>query len=182
MISCNNSQNQSIENNSNLSFKIDPQLLSSKPLQDDEGFSIFIPKGWSDIDSTNMNQLRKGVESIENIIQLELIGAYQSKDLATCVVSKLASKEANFKYIPGNYLDLLKSQFGTENINTADIIINNLDVRQFLITNDTHITFKLFISGNNNYQVDYIIPIGIYAKELGKIESSIGTITNKGEK
>ena len=76
----------------------------------------------------------------------------------------------------------MKSQFVTENINTADIVINNLDVRQFLITNDTHITLKLFISGDSNYQVDYIIPKEIYAAELGKVESSIGTITNKGEK
>ena len=182
MISCNNTQNKTTSESQYLSFNINYNLLNEIPLKNDQGFSIYVPIGWSDIDSINMNQLRKAVESMENIIQLELIGAYQSKDLATCIVSKLVSKEVNFKYIPGDYIDLLKSQFVTENINTADIIINNLDVRQFLITNDTHTTFKLFISGNHNYQVDYIIPREIYAKELAKIESSIGTITNKGDK
>ena len=33
-----------------------------------------------------------------------------------------------------------------------------------------------------NYEVDYIIPRGVYEAELDKVESSIGTITNKGEK
>ena len=181
MISCNNTQNKTTSESQNLSFNIDYNLLQPTPLKNDQGFSIYVPIGWSEIDSTNMNQLRKALESKENIIQLELIGAYQSKDLATCIVSKVDSKEVNFKYIPENYIDLLKSQFFTENINTADIIINNLDVRQFLITNVTHTSFKLFIKGISNYQVDYIIPKEIYAAELGKVESSIGTIINKGE-
>ena len=79
-------------------------------------------------------------------------------------------------------MNLLQSQFVTEKINTANITINNLKIRQFIITNDTHILFKLFINGISNYQVDYIIPIGLYSKEIIKVESSIGTITNKGEK
>ena len=182
MISCNNTQNKTTSESQNLSFNIDYNLLQPTPLKNDQGFSIYVPIGWSEIDNTNMNQLRKALESKENIIQLELIGAYQSKDLATCIVSKVDSKEVNFKYIPENYIDLLKSQFFTENINTADIIINNLDVRQFLITNVTHTSFKLFIKGTSNYQVDYIIPKEIYKAELSKVESSIGTIINKGEK
>ena len=182
MISCNNTQTKTTSESQNLSFNIDYNLLQPTPLKNDQGFSIYVPIGWSEIDNTNMNQLRKALESKENIIQLELIGAYQSKDLATCIVSKVDSKEVNFKYIPENYIDLLKSQFVTDNINTADIVINNLDVRQFLITNATHTSFKLFIKGISNYQVDYIIPRTIYKEELSKVESSIGTIINKGEK
>ena len=181
MISCNNTQNKTTSESQNLSFNIDYNLLQPTPLKNDQGFSIYVPIGWSEIDNTNMNQLRKALESKENIIQLELIGAYQSKDLATCIVSKVDSKEVNFKYIPENYIDLLKSQFVTENINTADIVINNLGVRQFLITNTTHTSFKLFIKGTSNYQIDYIIPRKIYKEELSKVESSIGTIINKGE-
>ena len=165
MISCNNTQNKTTSESQNLSFNIDYNLLQPTPLKNDQGFSIYVPIGWSEIDSTNMNQLRNALESKANIIQLELIGAYQSKDLATCIVSKVDSKEVNFKYIPENYIDLLKSQFITENINMADIVINNLDVRQFLITNVTHTSFKLFIKGISNYQVDYIIPRKIYKED-----------------
>ena len=181
VIGCNNTQNKSTSESQNLSFTIDYNLLNPIPLKNDQGFSIYVPIGWSDIDSTKINQLRGALESKENIIRLEMIGAYQSKDLATCIVSKVDSKEINFQYIPEDYIELLKSQFFTENINTANIIINNLDVRQFLITNDTHISFILFITGEFNYQVNYIIPKELYAAELSKIESSIGTIMNKGE-
>ena len=44
----------------------------------------------------------------------------------------------------------------------------------------TAILFSQSLTGN--YQVDYIIPREVYEAELGKVESSIGTITNKGEK
>ena len=76
----------------------------------------------------------------------------------------------------------MKIQFSTENINIANLKINNIDVMQYLITNDAHVTFKLFISSKYSYQVDYIIPLEIYKEELRKIESSIGTIAIKGER
>ena len=95
---------------------------------------------------------------------------------------KINSIKEDFQYIPENYLDILKSQFSTENINVSQIDIYNKPVKQFIISNNTHTVIKLFISGIQNYQVDFIIPREVYETELGKVESSIGTITNKGEK
>jgi hypothetical protein len=64
--------------------------------------------------------------------------------------------------------------------NTSGIKSNPID--WCIISNNNHTVIKLFISGIQNYQVDYIIPRGVYEAELSKVESSIGTITNKGEK
>ena len=67
MISCNNTQTKTTSESQNLSFNIDYNLLQPTPLKNDQGFSIYVPIGWSEIDSTNMNQLRKALESKENM-------------------------------------------------------------------------------------------------------------------
>ena len=182
MISCESTLDKSKTTSQNISFKIDHNLLSKTPLKNNEEFSIYLPINWSPFDSINFIQLQRAIEANENVIQLELVGGYQSKDLGTCIISKISSNKEEFQYIPENYNDILKSQFSTENINVSQIDINNTAVRQFIISNNNHTVIKLFISGVQNYQVDYIIPRGVYEAELGKVESSIGTITNKGEK
>ena len=182
MTSCESTLDKSQTTSQNLSFKIDHNLLNKTPLKNNEEFSIYLPINWSPFDSNNFIQLERAIEANENVIPLELLGGYQSKNLATCIISKVKTNEDN--YIPDNYIEILKSQFSTENINVSQIDINNTPVRQFIISNNNHTVIKLFISGVQNYQVDYIIPRRVYEAELGKVESSIGTITitNKGEK
>ena len=180
MTSCESTLDKSKTTSQNLSFKIDHNLLNKTPLKNNEAFSIYLPINWSPFDSNNFIQLERAIEANENVIPLELLGGYQSKKLATCIISKVKTNEDN--YIPDNYIEILKSQFSTEYINVSQIDINNTPVRQFIISNNNHTVIKLFISGVQNYQVDYIIPRGVYEAELGKVESSIGTITNKGEK
>jgi hypothetical protein len=182
MVSCENTQHKTIPENKDLSFNINHNLLNKTPLKNDDEFLIYSPVEWVSFDSANFTQLKRAIEANENIIQLELVGGYQSKDFATCIISKVITIKNSFEYIPENYKDILKSQFSTENINVSHINIKNNPVRQYIISNNSHTVIKLFISGVQNYQVDYIIPRGIYEAELGKVESSIGTITNKGEK
>ena len=182
MISCESTLDKSKTTSQNLSFKIDHNLLNKTPLKNDDGFLIYSPVEWVSFDSANFTQLKRAIEANENVIQLELVGGYQSKDFATCIISKVITIKNSFEYIPENYKDILKSQFSTENINVSQINIKNNPVRQYIISNNNHTVIKLFISGIQNYQVDYIIPRGVYEAELGKVESSIGTITNKGEK
>ena len=182
IISCESTLDKSTTESQKLSFKINHSLLNKTPLKTNEGFTIYAPINWLPFDSSSFIQLEGAIEANENLIPLELVGGYQSKDLATCIISKISSNKEDFQYIPENYNDILKSQFSTENINVSQIDINNTAVRQFIISNINHTVIKLFISGVQNYQVDYIIPRGVYEAELGKVESSIGTITNKGEK
>ena len=182
MISCESTLDKSTTKSQNLSFKIDYNLLNKIPLINEDGFTIYTPINWVAFDSTSIIQLKRAIEANENVIQLELVGGYQSKDFATCIISKVITIKNSFEYIPENYKDILKAQFSTENINVSQIDINNTPVRQFIISNNHHTVIKLFILGIQNYQVDYIIPRRVYEAELSKIESSIGTITNKGKK
>ena len=181
MVSCENTQHKTIPENKDLSFNINHNLLNKTPLKNDDEFLIYSPVEWVSFDSANFTQLKRVLEANENLIPLELVGGYQSKELATCIISKVITIKNSFEYIPENYKEILKSQFSTENINVSQINIKNNPVRQYIISNNSHTVIKLFISGVQNYQVDYIIPRGVYEAELGKVESSIGTITNKGE-
>ena len=181
MVSCENTQHKTIPENKDLSFNINHNLLNKTPLKNDDEFLIYSPVEWVSFDSANFTQLKRAIEANENVIQLELVGGYQSKDFATCIISKVITIKNSFEYIPENYKDILKSQFSTENINVSHINIKNNPVRQYIISNNSHTVIKLFISGVQNYQVDYIISHGVYEAELGKVESSIGTIINKGE-
>ena len=180
IISCESTLDKSTTESQKLSFKINHSLLNMTPLKTNEGFTIYAPINWLPFDSSSFIQLEGAIEANENVIQLELVGGYQSKDFATCIISKVITIKNSFEYIPENYKDILKSQFSTENINVSHINIKNNPVRQYIISNNSHTVIKLFISGVQNYQVDYIIPRGVYEAELGKIESSIGTIINKG--
>ena len=180
MTSCESTLDKSQTTSQNLSFKIDHNLLNKTPLKNNEEFSIYLPINWAPFNYNNFIQLQSAIEANENVIPLELLGGYQSQNLATCIISKVKTNEDN--YFPDNYIEILKSQFSTESINFSQIDINNTPVRQFIISNHHHTVIKLFISGLQNYQVDYIIPQGVYEAELVKVESSIGTITNKGEK
>ena len=138
MVSCENTQHKTIPENKDLSFNINHNLLNNTPLINDDGFTIYTPINWLPLDSSSIIQLKRAIEANENVIQLELVDGYQSKDLATCIISKVKANEDDFSYIPENYYDILKSQFSTENINVSQIDINNTPVRQFIISNHHH--------------------------------------------
>ena len=92
-----------------------------------------------------------------------MIGAFQSNDLATCIISKVRSKKEEFEYIPENYTDILKSQFSTENINFSQIDINNTLVSQFIISNHHHTqpltNEEIFLIPMQFLQVAILLPI-----------------------
>jgi len=170
---CNFNKDESI------SIKVDYSLLSSSPFTDKLGFSVYLPEGLLELDDNSKKKIESVLKSDENTIQADMIGAYQSSDLSFCIISRLISNQEGEKNIPEDYLDVLQSQYASENINIANFKVNSMDIRQYTIFNKNHVVFKLFIYSENIYQLDYIIPVENYKKELVKIESSIGTITVK---
>ena len=99
MTSCESTLDKSKTTSQNLSFKIDHNLLNKTPLKNNEEFSIYLPINWSPFDSNNFIQLKKVLEANENLIPLELVGGYQSKELATCIISKVITIKNSFYFI-----------------------------------------------------------------------------------
>ena len=59
---------------------------------------------------------------------------------------------------------------------------NGLRVPDYKIDLKDVIIFKYFIESNNNYQLDFILNKQEDNKQIESIESSIGSLTRKGDK
>ena len=175
-ICCNNT-NDSVDD---ITFNVNYDLLNKIPFKDGFGFSINLPLKYTILDSLNLFKLKE--LNKESIISLDLLQSYKSEtNLILCNIYKINSNAKNFAYIPDEYNSLLKKQFSVQEINVANFNFNSSYIRQYIIANDQMTLIKLFISGYREYQIDYFIPTNLYAKEILSIESSIGTITSKGE-
>ena len=70
--------------------------------------------------------------------------------------------------------------FNTNNINHSFIQINSIKTIQYIITTSEFVIIKLIFKAKKYYyQLDFMIPLTKYEKELRSIESSIGSIINK---
>lgn len=61
----------------------------------------------------------------------------------------------------------------------GEFTYNGFDIKQFLLQNPSFINFKLFFvkRGRQNFLLEYILPLKVYAEKIRIIESSIGSLT-----
>ena len=123
--------------------------------------------------------MSESIQNGENIFDIHLNRAFKSKEGSLLIISQIQSKVDDFGYIPPDYIELLFEQFHIGNVPFDIFDINQVLVRQYLINTEEVVIFKLFLSANTDYQLDYIIPKNIYGGELKKIESSIGSINKQ---
>jgi hypothetical protein len=166
----------------NLQFQFKPELLSTSPLSTSEGLSFYIPRDWETLPLEKENLLKSTIETAEDTPALIFLKAYQSINLSTLIITKVNSLKENFSFLSLEYYSQLQSQFSSEDIHQAEFSVNSLPMKQFIIQTDSHIIIILYVGGKQNYQLKFIVPKIEYEQEIGKIESSIGTITNTGEK
>ncbi len=172
----NNSQTQ------NLKFQNNHEFISISPLITSSGFSINVPRDWVALPSEKETLLKNAIEMAQDSPAFNFIKAYQSINLSTLIINKVQSLKENFLFLPKEYYSLLQSQFESKEIHQAEFSVNSLPVKQFIIQTNSHVIILLYVGGKSNYQLKFIIPNEVYESEIDKIESSIGTITNIGEK
>jgi len=180
IISCNTDDFN--QKNDAMQFYVDTSLLANSIYLENSNISLRPPADWVSISNDEMEHLTKTIQGGENIFQINLKNAYKSPEGALLIITQVSSKIKNFGYIPPDYVELLSEQFNIENVPFDIFDIHKVPIRQYLINTKEVVIFKLFISGNTDYQLDYIIPKNIYEKELKKIESSIGSINKKETK
>lgn len=177
IISCrsNNKINDGFEQ---VIFYVNASLLSKTPTTIDNIFQITYPLDFNQIEDIDFQKIETAIESDStSFFQLSLLAIYKSSWGSTSILSKIISEGDVFNEIDTSYLNLLAENFRTNNINIGKIKINGINAIQYLITTKNKVIIKLILNVNNSYyQIDYIIPLEIYEKELKKIESSIGSI------
>ena len=180
-ISCNIKLPDNHTQTENLQFQFKPELLSTSPLSTSEGLSLYIPRDWEALSLEKENLLKSTVETAEDTPALIFLKAYQSINLSTLIINKVKSLKENFTFLTNDYYFQLQKQFNLEDINQAEFLVNSIPMNQYIIQTASHVIILLYIGGKQRYQLKYIIPINEYEQEIGKIESSIGTINIKGE-
>ncbi len=162
----------------NIEFNVDTELLSSLPLVIEDVFELRIPKDWYKLNDDNFIKFKNVIESDSAaFFKISLLNVFNSPNGSYSIISKIISDNNVFEKIDSTYITLLAENFKTNNINIGRININGINTIQYLISTKDKVIIKLILKIKKSYyQIDYIIPLEIYEKELKKIESSIGSI------
>ena len=179
MISCN--ADDFDQKSDAMQFNVDTNLLSTSVYLENSNILLRPPIDWVPISSDEMERLSETIQGGNNIFSINLKKAYKSPEGALLIITQVNSKTNNFSYIPPDYVELLSEQFNIEEVPFDIFKIHQVPIRQYLIDAKEVVIFRLFISADTDYQLDYIIPKKIYEKELKKIESSIGSINKTKE-
>ena len=181
IVNCNSKNNQSKKENHNLEFSINYELLHNEPITDESGFRMNIPANWKPIDSLSQSKLKQTINSLKSTTKLKLVNSYQSPLGSQCIIAKVITDKKDFSFVSEDIISNIQTQIQGDGYKTNELNINNLNAKQYLIRGKNYVIIKLYIQLKDFYQIDFIIPISKYESEIESIESSIGTITLKGD-
>ena len=101
---------------------------------------------------------------------------WQPVSCAACCV--LSYEDASLERLLSWWATSLKEMYPSANVMQTAFQIADIPVHQFMINTREVVHIKLIceISRSPVFAVDYLIPKGVYARELRSIESSIGSI------
>jgi hypothetical protein len=171
-------ENKKSDDFQNIVFDVNTNLLSTKRSIINNKLELRMPIDYSKIDDDKFLIVKKTIESDSAaFFNMALLSVFNSPNGSYSVISKIVSDKNVFEEVDSTYYALLVENFKTENITIGKVKINGIDAIQYLIsTNDTVIIKLILCVKDSYYQIDYIIPLEIYEKELRSIESSIGSI------
>ena len=164
----------------NVVFNINDKKLSSYHILSDSSTMLRPPNDWIKVDKFDISTLN---ESLPNdVIPINIEDIFTSSIGSAIIISKINSDKSNFHYIPSDFLELMKSENKLDSIPNYTFMINNLLVRQYILNLRDVTIFKYFVESNNNYQLDFIFNKQEDSEQIESIESSIGSLTKKGDK
>ena len=179
--SCDSSKTHEPEWIENVVFNINNERLSPYYVLSDSSTMFRPPKDWIQGDELVVSTLNQNLGN-DHVVPISAEHIFTSSLGSIIIVSKIKSEKNNFDYIPNDFLELMKSEHKLDSIPNYSFMINNLLVRQYKIDLKDVIIFKYFIESNNNYQLDFILNKQEDNKQIESIESSIGSLTRKGDK
>jgi len=178
-ISCDSNKKDDLGVIEKVEFNVNYEKLSNYYTFSDSSTIFYPPKKWNKNNKSDVYKLNEKLS--DDVIDIILEDIFTSPGGSYILISKVQSEKSNFNYIPEDFLELMKTQFGVDNIIYHTFFINNILVREYLIDTEEVIIFKNFINSNNqNYQLDYIILKNSYNEDIESIESSIGSLNRKG--
>ena len=161
-----------------LIFDVNTNLLSTQRSTINNKLELKMPRDYSKIDDDKFLIVKKTIESDSTaFFNMALLDVFNSPNGSYSVISKIVSDKNVFEEVDSTYYALLAEIFKTKNIIKGKVRVNGIDVIQHIISTNDKVMIKLILNVENSfYQIDYIIPLEYYEKELRSIESSIGSI------
>jgi hypothetical protein len=171
-------ENKGSDDFQNIVFNVNTNLLSAKRSLINNKLELRMPIDYHKIDDDKFLAVKKTIESDSTtFFKMSLLSVFNSPNGSYSLTTKIISDKNVFEEVDSTYYGLLVENFKTRNINIGKIKINGINVIQYLITTNNTVIIKLILNVKDSYyQIDYIIPLEIYEKELKFIESSIGSI------
>ncbi|MDD5067475.1 MAG: hypothetical protein PHF84_10575 [bacterium] len=161
-----------------VSFRIDPALLGESYENFQAGVKLYMPAGWSSISQEEFSLINKKIKPgpAEKIRPLRF---YYNRDRTSfCMISRFLKKE-KIKEIKDRYQKELPGSSPGSTVRFGSFYKENIQIHQFQIWNDKVITVKLLFTDRENtvIELDYVLSLQAYKKEIKAIESSIGSIS-----
>ncbi len=161
-------------------FDTRQDLLSGQVLIDST-FFMQAPLAWADLDTGSFNVVREAISNdTAAFFTLEPIRIMSSPAGASCIISKIADNLSVFESLNEDFKGKLKLTSQSENVTKGSFSVGGVRVVQYRVITPDLIAFKLFcLVDTGYYQIDYLLPAGLYEGEIRKVESSIGSITSR---
>ena len=162
-----------------LSFHVDKTLLGATVSDATLQMRMSMPKGWSRINEVTFSHIfdrvDKQLRRVPQRVYLLWIYLQQTSGAACCVSSY---EDASLEKLLVWWATNLKEMYPSANVMQTSFQIADIPVHQFMINTRDVVHIKLIceISKSPLFAVDYLIPKGVYVRELRSTESSIGSI------
>ena len=144
-------------------------------------FEVRAPRGWSAVPDSTIDRAMR-VAEIDPVLRTgpRLRAVYQSSDGAALAISEfpLPSTPHVRDSLSARIERGLRAQYPAARIAPGRFRYHGLDLTQLMVSDSSRVLFKLLVErpGASLYQLDYLIPRGIYRRELESVESSIGSL------
>lgn len=180
VLSCDQSKNKT--GLQELTFNVNVNLLNPEIADSVLGITYNPPLGWNQVDSVSFLKIGNLFQSQNTILKdYNIRNIYRDDstfsmlivaDLSGISDSSLNRKIQQISSMQRDTTQKLSLKYG-------EFTYNGFDIKQFLLQNPSFINFKLFFvkRGRQNFLLEYILPLKVYAEKIRIIESSIGSLT-----
>jgi hypothetical protein len=170
-----------------MTFRVNPERLGARFADTGAGFTLAAPAGWDALPESllaaAMDRLRAGGEAPAGA-EPALLALYREEpEGALLAVSSYAREftPSSRDSLAMLHLRAMQKRHAGGQVADGRFVYRGYEVVQIRAVDDRAVAFKLFLSrpGRSLVQLDYVVPRGIYPRELEAVESSIGSLEPK---
>jgi hypothetical protein len=158
-----------------IEFQINSELISHSLTQISE-FEFNLPLNWNKVSPDQFNAINKIFINDSLLKVFNFSNGFQFNNSLLLIAVTDSSNKLN---ILNSFSNELEKTFNKNSINFNKFSISDIEVSQFIATNETHTSFHLFLNLDAFYLIEFLIPLETYEQQIQAIESTIGTITKR---